>query len=188
MKSSERLGVLAIGLCGCWIQSGAAQQHYQLSLVAADGAQLPVAELQLAEEGPYQLQWDAALFSDHFLSMRPFKCLAAQDDTLWCRIPYPYANQRSIAVDLVDLEYDLLFVWKRSGEYGINLRNGLYFQLTRTESGFVGELFQVDLEALGIPPEPGNMRPIHAADLDAAEAESFAWPILIASPLTAQGN
>nr|MBV6628448.1 hypothetical protein [Oceanococcus sp. HetDA_MAG_MS8] len=183
MKKNESL----IAVCAlAWLggaQADPSLRQYQLSLVAADGARTVVAQLFVDDQQQYQLQWDASQFSDHFLSMRPFKCLAAVDQTLWCRVPYPYAKQSNLAIDLVDLEYDLLFVWKRRGEYGINLRNGLYFQLQASGAGWDGVLHQVDLEALGVPPEPGVMRPIGGSDLD--EAEGFAWPRLALRPRAA---
>ncbi|MES9992786.1 MAG: hypothetical protein ABW098_12580 [Candidatus Thiodiazotropha sp.] len=124
---------------------------------------IKLGELNLADEGSaqrYRIEWDEAKFENHFLSMRPFKCLS-HPVQLICHLPYPYEINRRISdSDLTDLEYDMLFLHKTPQEYGINAWNGLYYQFRRTENGFAGELRETDLNVLQAPPEEGDLRPI----------------------------
>ena len=88
--------------------------------------------------------------------------------------------ERTFARDLTDLEYDLLFLWKDSSEYGIDLWNGVYYQLEVSDDGRIrGLLHEMDMNILSAPPEDGNMRPIHDNDLEPGEAESHWLPILV---------
>lgn len=144
------------------------------AILVSDGtgaAPIRVGALTLAPadangESAMEVTWVDALFGDHFLSMRPFKCLEGPEQ-LWCRAPYPYDNRRKIsATDLTDLEYDLLFVWKPKGAYGIDLWNGVYYRLSVAADGTIaGELHDFDMNPLGVPPEAGNLRPLGPDDL-----------------------
>ena len=67
-----------------------------------------------------RVEIDNDQFTDHFLSMRPFRCI--EGDTEWfCYLQYPY-NLRSVITvdDLSDLEYQLLFLLKKPTEFGIH--------------------------------------------------------------------
>ena len=161
--------------------AAAAEEVRAVHLVAADGAALKVAELRLDPPGPdgtrgYAVAWDESLFEDHFLSMRPFRCLGGGAQ-LWCRVPYPYEIRRVLAPgDATDLEYDLLFVWKKTGDYGIDLWNGVYFDLTGPAAGswagpWAGAQMDIDLNGLGVPPPAGELRPISEDDLSEGPGE-----------------
>lgn len=127
----------------------------------------------------YDIEWRDGVFADHFLSMRPFKCLEGANKH-WCRVPYPYEIRRMVSGDdLTDLEYDLLFVWKGATEYGINLWNGVYYKLGVQDGSLVGTLFEMDMDKLGVPPEAGNLRPIREADLEEGYPESHWLPGLV---------
>lgn len=135
----------------------------------------------------YKIKWETAQFEDHFLSMRPFKCLSG-GGKLWCHTPYPYEIKRHLSDDdVTDLEYDLIFVWKPEGKYGIDLWNGVYYQLTPTEFGWKGVMKEYDLNILGIPPKAGELRPILEKDLNEASTEDHFLPFVeirkIQSPL-----
>lgn len=137
-----------------------------------------VAEIDI-KNGQYSIEMKEESFSEHFLSMRPFKCLDGPEKT-WCHVPYPYPIARDLSRDLTDLEYDLLFLWKDSSEYGIDLWNGVYYQLEVSDDGRIrGLLHEMDMNILSAPPEDGNMRPIHDNDLEPGEAESHWLPILV---------
>lgn len=99
-------------------------------LIDTAGERTQIAHFTVAEDGSYTLAMVDAPFTDHFLSMRPFKCLEGPTKH-WCHVPYPYPNARNISVDFVDLEYDLLFLWKGASDYGIDTWNGIYYVLTR---------------------------------------------------------
>lgn len=131
------------------------------------------------EYSAFTLVLDDRQFADHFLSMRPFKCLEG-DQKHWCHVPYPYQNRRQVRVgDLTDLEYDLLFLWKGATEYGINMWNGVYYQLEIDGDRIVGTLREMDMEVLSAPPDQGDFRPIASDDLHQADAASHWLPRLV---------
>lgn len=139
--------------------------------------------LEPAEQGySYRLQMNEAVFGDHFLSMRPFKCIKANANML-CHLQYPYEIARSITNDdLTDLEYDLLFIRRKSTDYGINPWNGLYYRLTWEGDELHGVGHEVDLDILAVPPESGNTRPIKPVDLHEVQAGQLWLPRLVAKP------
>lgn len=111
----------------------------------------------------YTLAFDAARFTDHFLSMKEFKCFGGADE-LMCHVPYPYAQPGTVrADDLAWLEHALLFLYKRPGEFGAKLWNGLYFRLARGEAGLVGTPQAIDLNRISAPPERPAEPPYRAA-------------------------
>ncbi len=110
----------------------------------------------------YELKLDETRFEKQFLSMRPFDCMQ-KPKMMICHLPYPYENNRFItATDMTDLEYDLLFLHKYPGAYGIDAYNGIYYQMKMTDNGIEGLLHDVDLNVLKVPPEEGNSQPITA--------------------------
>ena len=118
-------------------------------------------------------------FADHFLSMRPFKCLEGTTKH-WCHVPYPYDIQRKVTEsDLTDLEYDLLFVWKGANEYGINMWNGVYYQLEMADGRIAGTLNEIDMDTLSAPPEASNLRPIRDQDVEESDPEGHWWPFVV---------
>jgi hypothetical protein len=151
---------------------------YRVQLEDDQGQPYDLGVLTLGAAGSegysYRLVLQDAQFEDHFLSMRPFKCLR-HPAQLVCHLPYPYPLRRTITnTDLVDLEYDLLFVHKTPQEYGIDAWNGLYFKLRTQDNGFVGELYETDLNVLQSPPEDEESRPIDPDELH--EASDKHWP------------
>lgn len=147
-------------------------------LVDGQGTRVEIAEIRF-EGGSYKLDWKDDSFADHFLSMRPFKCLEGPDKH-WCHVPYPYDNLRQARPeDLTDLEYDLLFIWKGATEYGINMWNGVYYRLSIEGDGLTGQLYEVDMDVLSAPPQAGNLRPLLPADLHDADPDSHWLPGLL---------
>ncbi|WP_136439956.1 hypothetical protein [Pacificoceanicola onchidii] len=147
-------------------------------LLTGSGEETRIATVEIAEDGRYSVTMAEAPFSDHFLSMRPFRCIAGPDKH-WCHLPYPYEIRRDISKDLTDLEYDFLFVWKGANDYGINLWNGVYYRLEEQAGTLVGTLHEVDLDQLGVPPEAGNLRPLRDKDLHQSDPESHWLPQLV---------
>ncbi|MCC1491914.1 hypothetical protein [Cognatishimia sp. F0-27] len=147
---------------------------YAVTLHDSSDTAWPVATIEVSG-AQYQVAMGSDGFGDYFLSMRPFKCLEGPD-TLWCHVPYPYEIARRLAGEVTDLEYDFLFVWKPSGEYGIDLWNGVYYDLEPEGSGLVGEMKAIDMGRLAVPPEAGNLRPIRAVDLDEIETDGHWLP------------
>ncbi|WP_424971247.1 hypothetical protein [Dinoroseobacter sp. S76] len=156
--------------------AGAAETR-AVYLEAQDGERLAIADL-VVEDGAYDLTLRDGPFSDHFLSMRPFKCLTGAEKH-WCYVPYPYENARNIGSELTDLEYDLLFLWKGAGEYGINMWNGVYYKLEAEGDRLVGVMHEMDMDILSAPPEDGNLRPVREMDLEPADPDSHWLPRLV---------
>ena len=153
---------------------------YEVVLEAQNGEAIPVAKLVMSAstngQMTYEVDWDDTKFSDQFLSMRPFKCLDGAKKQ-WCRVPYPYENKRRLSADdVTDLEYDLLFIWKRQGDYGIDMWNGVYYELELTADGLKGAMNEMDMDILSAPPDDGNLRPIGEFDLEPADPDSHWLP------------
>jgi hypothetical protein len=168
------LGSLALGV----LAPAADAETRRVFLEDIDGMRMEIATLEIQDSGSYAVVMADAPFTDHFLSMRPFKCLEGPEKH-WCHVPYPYEIERNIATDLTDLEYDFLFVWKEANEYGINMWNGVYYRLDAGDGTLTGQLHEMDMDSLSAPPEAGNMRPVKASDLHESDPESHWLPRLV---------
>ncbi len=157
---------------------GLSAGDYAVWLQEDTGARQRLATVLVADDGGYSVTMAQAGFSDYFLSMRPFRCLDG-DQKLWCHVPYPYEIKRNISNDLVDLEYDFLFLWKDAGSYGIDLWNGVYYVLEPSGNGAVGQLHEIDMNELSVPPEAGQLRPVKQADLEPGEEGRHWLPTLV---------
>lgn len=155
-----------------------------VTLQAASGDSINIASIQLQKQRDgsytYELDIDHSKFSNHFLSMRPFKCFQGPSQML-CHLPYPYSKTSKLSKDdLQDLEYDLLFIHRKSTDYGIDPWNGLYYKLSLHEDAkLTGQLKEVDLDILASPPDKGVTRPITDKDLNAADPDSHSYPTLV---------
>jgi hypothetical protein len=151
-----------------------------ITLIANDGAKQRLGSVTFTpDEGGAKIaiSIDAPELKDEFLSMRPFRCLPDAKE-MWCHLAYPYAwKGRITADDLTDLEYAMLFLFKPPSGYGIDAWNGLYFKLALAADGRLsGALHETDLNALAVPPDAANLRPIIPAALTpvAPDAHRFA--------------
>ncbi|PRY75360.1 hypothetical protein [Marivita geojedonensis] len=152
--------------------------HHRAFLLDSQGVRVEIAEIEV-KSGKYAIEMKSEKFTDHFLSMRPFKCLEGPEKT-WCHVPYPYMIRRDVSKDLTDLEYDLLFLWKGATEYGIDMWNGVYYRLGVSDDGRIrGTLHEMDMNILSVPPDDGNMRPIREVDLEPGDADSHWLPELV---------
>ena len=113
----------------------------------------------------YSFDLDQSVLSEYFLSMRPFKCLDLEGQTV-CHLPYPYDLAGSVQPpDWRDLEYRLLFLFKNAGEYGINFANGYYFRFEQDGERLIGIRHETDMDQLASPP-PNDVRyPLDEAEL-----------------------
>ena len=62
-----------------------------IHLTTEDGNAIAIAEIAFTpgdDAISYKIDWADDVFADHFLSMRPFKCLESAAKH-WCRVPYP---------------------------------------------------------------------------------------------------
>lgn len=162
----------------CAVGAKAAADTRVVYLEDQSGARLEIAEIDVATDGTYKVTMKETPFADHFLSMRPFKCLEGPDKH-WCHVPYPYEIKRNLSDDLVDLEYDFLFVWKGATEYGINMWNGVYYKLEEVDGTLTGTLHEMDMDSLSAPPDAGELRPVKASDLHESDPESHWLPRLV---------
>ncbi|ACB34069.1 conserved hypothetical protein [Leptothrix cholodnii SP-6] len=111
----------------------------------------------------FRIELDHAQFTDHFLSMKEFKCLDGRVE-IACHVPYPYAQPGTVAADdLAWLEHSLLFLYKLPTDFGAKLWNGLYFRFERSAQGLVGRPQAVDLNLISAPPAQLNIPPYRPA-------------------------
>lgn len=134
--------------------------EHPVRLHARDGSSVVIGHVVFdpAADGRirFAFKLDTAPFSDHFLSMREFKCLPGQGEIL-CHVPYPYAHPGTVTNgDLAWLEHALLFMFKKPSDFGAKLWNGVYFTLVRGPAGLEGRPQAVDLNLISAPPDkPG---------------------------------
>lgn len=139
-------------------------------LHAKDGGRTDIGAVTFSPraDGRVAFSWkvDTARFTDHFLSMREFKCLPGQGEIL-CLVPYPYPNPGHVARDdLAWLEHSLLFMVKKASEFGAQLWNGVYFRLAVDGNRLVGTPQAVDLNRIATPPQRAEVPPFGAAHRD----------------------
>lgn len=144
----------------------------------AEGQRIQIATLNIAQDGNYSIAMTDLPFTDHFLSMRPFRCLEGPAKH-WCHVPYPYEIKRNISEATTDLEYDFLFVWKGANDYGINMWNGVYYKLTPGPGRMTGTLHEMDMDVLSAPPDAGELRPLKEKHLHESDPESHWLPRLV---------
>lgn len=122
---------------------------------------------------------DNSQFTEHFLSMRPFRCI--EGGTEWfCYLEYPY-DLRSVITenDLSDLEYQLLFLRKTASEFGIDAWNGLYYKLQlETDGSMSGTLLEGDLNSLQSPPAEKYAKPVDLGEFIDGDSERRLFPAL----------
>jgi hypothetical protein len=115
----------------------------------------------------FSVRIDPQVLRDHFLSMREFKCLPAAQE-ISCFVPYPYAHPGTVsATNLAWLEHSLLFFYKQPADFGAKLWNGIVFRFEVTPNALVGTPQAVDLNRIGVPPEPLDVPPYGPMDRDA---------------------
>ena len=157
--------------------AGSAEDVRTAWLESGGGDRIEVARITL-DGTRYEIDWADAPFADHFLSMRPFRCIEGPEKH-WCHVPYPYEIRRDIAEDLIDLEYDFLFIWKGAGEYGIDTWNGVYYRLEDEGEQLIGRLHEIDMNVLSAPPPEGDLRPVREMDLEPGDPEGHWLPRLV---------
>lgn len=107
----------------------------------------------------FAVTMEPARFTDHFLSMKEFKCLDSQDEVV-CHVPYPHAQPGIVtSKDMAWLEHNLLFLYQLPTDFGAKLWNGLYFQLERSEQGLRGTAQAIDLDYISAPPDDPEQPP-----------------------------
>lgn len=159
-------------------------EQAEIYLIASDNSETRIGSIKFSTINEKQVDisvdMDNAVFSEHFLSMRPFRCLQGVKEW-FCYLEYPYELKNVISVnDLSDLEYQLLFIKKTSSEFGINAWNGLYYKLTIQDNGEItGTLFEGDLNTLQSPPLNRYDKPVDLMEFIEADTEKRLYPKLV---------
>ncbi|MGI9500237.1 MAG: hypothetical protein ACR2P3_09375 [Geminicoccaceae bacterium] len=143
--------------------------------VLADDTRIVIGKIDFEPEGDavtYSCDLDESVFSEHFLSMRPFKCLDLDGQTV-CHLTYPYELRGKVEPpDWRDLEYRLLFLFKEAGDYGINFENGYYFRFEQDGSRLLGNRLETNMGQLASPPPDDVRYPLDEAELYESEGDS----------------
>jgi hypothetical protein len=112
-------------------------------------------------------------FTDHFLSMKEFKCLEGAEVT--CHVAYPYSNPQTIqSGDMAWLEHSLLFLFKQPRDFGAKLWNGSYYRFEPKGNGFIGHAQAIDLNHISAPSSTPNIPPF-SADLRVNASPKERW-------------
>lgn len=139
-----------------------------LSALTADGARVELGTVQFTPAAGgavnFKIEMKHESLSDHFLSMREFKCLPGERE-ISCHVPYPYRQPGQVRPgELAWLEHSLLFFYKTPADFGAKLWNGLYFEFKDTGTALVGEPKAVDLNQIGAPPVQMDKPPYTPAE------------------------
>jgi len=161
-------------------------QQADIQLITGAGEPLRIGSVSFKNQpdgsASFSIDMDGTDYSDHFLSMRPFKCITGDKDW-YCYLAYPYELHNNVTADnLIDLEYNLLFITKSKAEFGIDAWNGVYYKLSMSENGVItGALSQGDLNVLQSPPEAYSY-PIDPNEFFTDDAAKQRFPTLIIQP------
>lgn len=150
------LPALALGLGTPHAAAFEFQGLKTVSARTADGGQVELGSVRFTPGADGRVAFALSLkheaFTDHFLSMREFKCLAAALEVS-CHVPYPYAQPGTLRPDdLSWLEHSLLFFFKTPADFGAKLWNGLYFEFKDEGTALVGRPKAIDLNQIAAPP------------------------------------
>jgi hypothetical protein len=123
----------------------------------------------------FAFRLDESRFSEYFLAMRPFRCLAGKTQYL-CH--FPYGGERQVSAgDLVPLEYQLMFMHKKPASVNLDSRNGLYWKLRADVVRLVGTLYDAEMDPI-IVPHGDRRRPLTEEFLQRADEGSHWLPRL----------
>ncbi len=158
--------VAAASLAQAWEMEGVKT----LSVLTRDQQRIPIGTVDFTPlkngAAGFRLSMDGTRFTDHFLSMKEFKCLEGGDEVL-CHVPYPYRTPGVVSKrDYAWLEHSLLFLYKQPRDFGAKLWNGLYFRLEPDGEGLVGLPQAVDLNLISAPPDNLTLPPYDKSQRD----------------------
>lgn len=140
------------------------QDHSQVRLGQVVFGSAAKASVGVRAQVGFQVRLNTAVMTDHFLSMREFKCLPGASE-ITCVVPYPYAHPGTVGPGhLAWLEHNLLFLFKRPADFGAKLWNGIIFKFSETDTALVGRPQAVDLNAISAPPERPDEPPYAEVD------------------------
>ncbi|WP_428425332.1 hypothetical protein [Methylibium sp.] len=153
----------------------------RVTLVSASGERLEIGRVRFEPAGADRWRFGFVLaaegFTERFLAMRPFRCVASATHQL-CH--FPYGSEDTVSRhDLMPLEYALMFIATKPGALHISGRDGLFYKLAFTDRGLRGELHDVDMDPIITPREGGSRRPITYRQLERADPKSHWMPALL---------
>lgn len=142
---------------------------HRVSAVTRDDQVLPLGHIDFTPQADgstlFVLRMETERFTDHFLSMKEFKCLEGPE--VMCHVPYPYRHPgRVTPTNLAWLEHNLLFLFKQPRDFGAKLWNGLYFRFERDADGLVGLPQAIDLNLISAPPDDLTTPPYGTSQRD----------------------
>ena len=124
---------------------------------------LPLAS---SADAKFEIRLDTSVMTDHFLSMREFKCLPGGTE-ISCFVPYPHAHPGVVSAGkLAWLEHNLLFLYKRPTDFGAKLWNGVIFKFTEQGQALVGHPQAIDLNRISAPPDSATEPPYGPGERD----------------------
>lgn len=154
------------------LEAAASEKTVYAEIKGGDSIAIANVVLPDGGQGAYRFDLDESMLTEHFLSMRPFKCLDLGGQTV-CHLPYPYELTGKLqAPDWRDLEYRLLFLFKNAGEYSINFENGYYFRFEQDGDRLIGTRHETDTDQLASPPPDGVRYPLEETELYESEGSS----------------
>jgi len=108
--------------------------------------------------------------------MRPFKCL---DGTTVSMCQFPFESPRHITdTDMVDLEYQFMFLQKPRSSVSLDPENGIYYKMVISGQTIQGQFKEVDMGPI-VAPESASIRPIKYEDLFSVDTSRKWFPSLI---------
>lgn len=164
-----------------WLRAQDLTGEKRVLLLGAGGERLEIGRVRFepvsADRWRFRFVLASEGFTERFLAMRPFRCVAGASQQL-CH--FPYGSEDTVSRDdLLPLEYALMFIATKPGALHISGRDGLFYKLAFTERGLRGELHDVDLDPIITPREGGTLRPIGYRQLDRADPKSHWLPALL---------
>jgi hypothetical protein len=126
-------------------------QIKQVHLHDNQGKSINIGQLHVQADGQFTFERRDEVFSDHFLSMKEMKCIEGPE--LWCHIAYPYPLNRDFNADKAWLSHDLLFMYKKSNQFGAMMWQGVYYKFTQEDGRLIGYANGVDLSEIASAPE-----------------------------------
>jgi hypothetical protein len=166
LSSLLLIGLFTAPIANAWELQGVKS----ISATTRDNQHITLGSVRFEPQGDGSVAFTVTLepgrFTDHFLSMKEFKCLDGPGEVV-CHVPYPHAQPGTItADDLAWLEHNLLFLYQLPTDFGAKLWNGLYFQLEPTERGLRGRPQAIDLNYISAPSDRPEQPPYQPQQRD----------------------
>lgn len=174
------LSTVSFGLAQASASDAVPLGQKSIFLLDNGGKETLIGEVEFSQRGDqvaYRLEMHLEKFKDFFLSMKEMKCLEGRE--IWCFIPYPYDNPRTVtADDMRWLEHDLLFMHKALNAFGANLWNGIYYDLEVADGTIRGQAKAVDLNYIAGPPDDLTTPPYGEFDIGEVQATARWFPAI----------